>query len=37
MYKQRLDYKDKVNFKTYDVTNWLTKNYNTRIAQYLTK
>ena len=35
--KKRLDWKDKVNFKTYYVTAWLTKNYNTHIAQYLTK
>ena len=27
----------KVNFKTYDVTIWITNNYNTHIAQYLTK
>ena len=26
--------KDKVNFKIYDVTAWLTKNYYTHIAQY---
>ena len=26
----------KVNFEIYDVTAWLTKNYNTEIAQYLT-
>ena len=37
MQKKRLDQKDKVNFKIYDVTTWLTKNYNTHIAQYLTK
>ena len=35
--KKRLDYKDKVNFKIYDVTAWLTNNYNTHIAQYLTR
>ena len=29
--------RQKVNFKTYDVTTWLTNNYNKRIAQYLTK
>ena len=28
--------KEKVNFEIYDVTVWLTKNYNTYIAQYLT-
>ena len=27
--------KAKVNFKIYDVTNWITNNYNTHIAQYL--
>ena len=37
LYKKRLDQKDKVNFKTYDVTTWLQNNYNTHIAQYLTK
>ena len=31
-----IDQKDKVNFEVYDVTAWLTKNYNTHIAQYLT-
>ena len=34
---KRLDQKDKVNFKIFDVTTWLTNNYNTHIAQYLTK
>ena len=24
-------------FETYDATTWLTRNYNTHIAQYLTK
>ena len=28
---------DKVNFKIYDVTIWLTNNRNTHIAQYLRK
>ena len=32
---KRLDKKDKVNFKFYDVTAWLTNNCNTHIAQYL--
>ena len=32
-----LNYKDKVNFKIYDVTTWLTNNYNTHNAQYLKK
>ena len=35
--KKRLDWKDKVIFKIYDVTAWLTNNYNPHIAQYLTK
>ena len=34
---KRLDKKDKVNFKFYDVTAWLTNNCNTHIAQYLEK
>ena len=25
----------KVNFEIYDITDWLTKNYNTHIYQYL--
>ena len=33
--EKRLDKKDKVNFKFYDVTAWLTNNCNTHIAQYL--
>ena len=33
----RLDKKDKVNFKVYDVKTWFTNNYNTYVAQYLTK
>ena len=32
---KRLDYKDKVNFKIYDITPWLTDNCNTHIPQYL--
>ena len=28
---------DTINFKIYDVTTWLTNNYNTHIVQYLTK
>ena len=32
-----LDYKDKVDFKIYDVTAWLIDNCNTHIAQYLEK
>ena len=34
--EKRLYQKDKVNFKIYDVTAWLTNNYNTHIAQYIT-
>ena len=37
MLKKQLDSKDKVNFKIYYLTAWLRKNYNTHIAQYLTK
>ena len=29
---EQLDKKDQVNFKFYDVTAWLTNNYNTHIA-----
>ena len=32
---KQLDYKDKVHFKFYDVTAWLTINCNTHITQYL--
>ena len=35
--KKQLDQKDEVNFKMYDVTNWLTNNYNKHIAQNLMK
>ena len=34
---KRLDEKDKVNFKIYDVTAWLTNNRNTHIAKYFKK
>ena len=34
MQKRWLDYKDKINFKNYDVPTWLTNNHNTHIAQY---
>ena len=34
---KRLDKKDKVNFRFYDVTTWLTNNRNTGIAQYVVK
>ena len=32
MYKKRLDWKDKVNFKIHDVKTWLTNKCNTHIA-----
>ena len=35
--EKRLDQKDKVNFKIYDVTPWLTNNFNTHIDQCLEK
>ena len=35
--EKRLDKKDKVNFKFYDVASWLTNNLNTLIAQYFEK
>ena len=34
---KQLDKKDKVNFKCYDVTAWLTNNRDTHIAQYFEK
>ena len=34
---KRLDWKDKVNFKCYDVTAWLRHNCNILFAQYLEK
>ena len=34
---KRLDLKDQVNFQIFDVTTWLTNDYNTHIAQDLTK
>ena len=37
IWKKRLDWKDKVNFKIHDVTTWLTNNCNTHIVQYLKK
>ena len=37
MQEKGVEQKYKVNFKIYDVTAWLTNNYNTHIAQYLTK
>ena len=33
--EKRLDSKNKINFKIYDVTAWLTNNCNTHIYQYL--
>ena len=35
--EKQLDQKDKINFKIYDITTWLTYNYNKDIAQYFTK
>ena len=35
--EKRLDYKDNINFKIYDVTTWVINNCNTHNAQYLTK
>ena len=35
--RRRFDQKDNFKFKIYEVTIWLTKNYNTHIAQYLMK
>ena len=35
--EKRLDWKDKVNFKLYDVTAWLTNRCNTDADQYLKK
>ena len=37
MLKQQLNYKDKVNFKIHDVTNWLKNNCNTHVARFLKK
>ena len=34
---KRFDKKDKVNFKFYDVTIWLTNNCNKHIVQYFEK
>ena len=34
---KRLDMKDKVDFKIYDVTAWFTNNFNIYIVQYLEK
>ena len=35
--RKRFDKKVKLNFKSYDVINWETNNYDTHIAQYLRK
>ena len=35
--EKQLDQKDMINFKFYDVTTWLTYNYNKDIAQYFKK
>ena len=34
---ENLEWKDKINFKVFDVTTLLINNSNTHIAQYLTK
>ena len=34
---KRLDYKDKINLKRYDVTAWLTNHFNTHITQHIEK
>ena len=34
---KQLDYKDKIDFKFYDATAWLTINFETHIAQYFEK
>ena len=35
--EKRRDWKDKVNFKIYEVATWLKNSYTTHIAQYLKK
>ena len=35
--EKHLEKKDNINFEFYDATTWLTNNYNTNIAQYLTR
>ena len=35
--EKQLDQKDKVNFKIYEFTAWLTNKCNTHITQYLQK
>ena len=35
--EKQLDKRVKVNFKIYDVKNWIRNNHNTHIAQYLKK
>ena len=35
--EKQLDYKDKVNFKVFDVTTCLTDNCNTHLDQYLSR
>ena len=34
---EKMTWLERFNFKIYDVTAWLTNNYNTHIAQYLKK
>ena len=35
--EKMINWKDKINFKIYDVTTWLPNNYNAHTAQYLMK
>ena len=35
--EKRVNWKDKVNFKIFDVATWETNNYNAPIVQYLKK
>ena len=34
---KQLDLKDRVNFKIYNVTTWLTSNYDTHTTEYIVK
>ena len=35
--KKRFNYENKISFKIFDATSWLTNNYNAHVAHYLTK
>ena len=37
IFGQRLNEKDKVNFKSYNMSSWITNNYNTHIATHIKK